>query len=189
MGHSSPGMYWVMGFSILNVLSALTSTSSRNGLSWQSVTNLIGRSEWVSNRPEGRNTFRCSTPMCSFSSGVLIRNSAGPTFIPSLMASSNGVLLRSGTIKAGMSRLVTLLIDAASSSPLLVWVAPLVSIRFGVAMLGPLLFLIMRSGSVVFSKFSSPCCLVRIYFAYSLCVDQLSLRLFSFLLYLATSET
>ena len=177
-----------MGFSILNVLSALTSTSSGNGLSWQSVTNLIGRSEWVSNRPEGRNTFRCSTPMCSFSSGVLIRNSAGPTFIPSLMASSSGVLLRSGTIKAGMSRLVTLLIDAASSSPSLVWVAPLVSIGFGVAMLGPL-FLIMRSGSVVCSKFSSPCCLVCIYVAYSLCVDRLSLRLFSFLLYLATSET
>ena len=119
----------------------------------------------VSNRPEGRNTFRCSTPMCSLSSGVLIRNSAGPTFIPSLMASSSRVLLRSGTIRAGMSRLVTLLIDAASSSPSLVWVAPLVSIGFGVAMLGSLLFLIMRSGSVVFSKFSSPCCLVRIYVA------------------------
>ena len=32
------------------------------------------------------------------------------------MASSSGVLLRLGTIKAGMSRLVMLLIDAASSS-------------------------------------------------------------------------
>ena len=101
MGHSSPGMYWVMEFSILNVLSALTSTSSGNGLSWQSVTNLIGRSEWVSNRPEGRNTFRCSTPMCSFNSGVLIRYSAGPTFIPSLMACSSGVLLRSGDNQSG----------------------------------------------------------------------------------------
>ena len=73
-----------------------------------------------------------------------------------------------------MSRLVTLLIDAASSSPSLVWVAPLVSIGFGVAMLGPLLFLIMRSGSVVSSKFSSPCCLVRIYVAYSLYIARLS---------------